>query len=82
MKLFSIFFFMLGMAEKALDKGKIAMGLIQNDPTIHLNVANILGKLERFSEAEVEFQHAAALDNTNPTIYTNLGNTEFKIQYQ
>ncbi|KAK0090426.1 hypothetical protein PV326_004130 [Microctonus aethiopoides] len=72
----------LGMAEKALDKGKIAMGLFQNDPRIHLNVANILGKLERFSEAEVEFQHAAALDNTNPTIYTNLGNTEFKISYQ
>lgn len=54
-------------------EGEKAKKILPDDATIRLNIANILGKLERFEKAEAEFKRAAELDPTNPTIFTNLG---------
>lgn len=64
----------IGLSQKALDKGKEALKLFPDDASIHLNIANILGKLGSFLEAEIEFKISINLDRHNPLIYTNLGN--------
>ncbi|XP_011306647.1 transmembrane and TPR repeat-containing protein 4 [Fopius arisanus] len=63
----------LELPEKALEMGEKAMELFPEDALIRLNIANILGKLGRFPEAEEEFRNALRLDPRNPTIFTNLG---------
>lgn len=53
--------------------GRKALHEVPNSPQLHFALANCLGKLEKFPEAELEFQLAIAGDPENAQVFANLG---------
>ena len=64
----------LGKHDKALEMANEALSYIPKESSIHFNVGNILGKKQKYEEAELHFKLAITEDPKNPTCYTNLGN--------
>jgi Flp pilus assembly protein TadD len=50
-----------------------ALAVLPQEPSLHFNLANTLGKAGRFAEAEKHFKEAVGLDMKNAVYYTNLG---------
>lgn len=46
---------------------------LPNEPALHFNLANTLGKLNRYQESESHFLMATNLDPTNANYWANLG---------
>ncbi|XP_033325456.2 protein O-mannosyl-transferase TMTC4 isoform X1 [Megalopta genalis] len=63
----------LGKRNDALNIAYRALDFLPDDASIHFNIANILGKVGNFVEAEVYFKKAISKDPTNSMFYTNLG---------
>ncbi|XP_078039359.1 protein O-mannosyl-transferase Tmtc4 isoform X2 [Augochlora pura] len=63
----------LGKRNDALNIAHRALDFLSDDASIHFNIANILGKIGNFVEAEVYFKKAISKDPTNSMFYTNLG---------
>ncbi|XP_076281504.1 protein O-mannosyl-transferase Tmtc4 [Lasioglossum baleicum] len=63
----------LGKRDDALKVAYRALEFLPDDASIHFNIANILGKVGNFVEAEMYFKKAISKDSTNSMFYTNLG---------
>lgn len=68
-----IYIAFIGMSEQALKIANEALKYIPDYASIYFNIANILGKVGRFSEAETYFKQAILRNPTDPMFYTNLG---------
>lgn len=64
----------LKQPNEALKTAEKALLHIPEDPSIHFNLGNILGKKNLFEKAEFHFKKALSLDSENSVYYTNLGN--------
>lgn len=55
--------------------GKEAVKLFPNDPTPYFNLANVMGKADRYKESEQYFLKAIQLSGNSPVakMYANLG---------
>lgn len=63
----------LDMREEALKMGYQALHFLPGDASIHFNVANMLGKVGNFVEAEKHFKNAISKNPADAMFYTNLG---------
>ncbi|XP_014232986.1 transmembrane and TPR repeat-containing protein 4-like [Trichogramma pretiosum] len=63
----------MGQSDEALSYAEEALSYIPNDPAIHFNIGNILGKDESFKKAEYHFKTAIAGDLKNAVYHVNLG---------
>lgn len=61
------------MTEKALQTANEALKFIPKHASLYVNIGNILGKKEKFEEAEIQFKLAMSINPTDPLVYTNLG---------
>ncbi|KAJ8665348.1 hypothetical protein QAD02_007010 [Eretmocerus hayati] len=68
-----ILFENLGMKVEALNAARQALRFIPNDPSIHFNIGNILGKDGDFQQAELHFKTAISANPNNSIYHTNLG---------
>jgi Flp pilus assembly protein TadD len=59
--------------DKAESIAQEALTILPQEPSLHFNLANTLGKAGRFAEAEKHFMEAIGLDMKNAVYYTNLG---------
>ncbi|KAK4313661.1 hypothetical protein Pmani_015008 [Petrolisthes manimaculis] len=62
-----------GHYEPAIDVAHKALRHLPNEPALHFNLANTLGKLSRYQESESHFLLATNLDPTNANYWANLG---------
>lgn len=58
---------------KAVEHGKKALSFIKDDAGLHFTLANCLGKLERFEDAETHFHEAIRLSPHSANYWANLG---------
>lgn len=65
--------FCLGEHEKAVDIAMEALSVLPVEPTVHFNLANTLGKMKRYREAESHFKEAIRLKPNQAMYYVNLG---------
>lgn len=65
--------FCLGEHEKAIDIAMEALSVLPVEPTVHFNLANTLGKMKRYREAESHFKEAIRLKPNQAMYYVNLG---------
>lgn len=63
----------LGRTEESILTGYQALKLLPNEPSVHFNVGNSLGKAQRWRDAEHHFQMAIQLNPNNALYYSNLG---------
>lgn len=63
----------IGRRELAEDVGREALTHLPNEAGLHFNLANTLGKLKQFSQAERHFLKATQLDTQNAKYHANLG---------
>lgn len=69
----------IGELKRAENVAKKALSIMPNEPSLHFNMANTLGKLNKFSESEKHFLTAIQLkQKTNDTklmalYHANLG---------
>lgn len=61
--------------------GKEAVKLFPNDPTPYFNLANVMGKADRYKESEQYFLKAIQLSGNSPVakMYANLGKELYDI---
>lgn len=59
--------------DKVIEYGTLALESIPNAPTIHFTLANALGKLQKWTEAENHFKRAIILKPENAVYHSNLG---------
>jgi Flp pilus assembly protein TadD len=59
--------------DRAESVAQEALAILPQEPSLHFNLANTLGKAGRFAEAEKHFKEAVGLDTKNAVYYTNLG---------
>lgn len=71
--LITCFIFSSGEREKAVDVGMEALSVLPTEPTVHFNLANTLGKLKRYREAESHFKEAIRLKPDQAVYHVNLG---------
>jgi protein O-mannosyl-transferase len=70
----------IGRRELAEDVGREALTHLPYEAGLHFNLANTLGKLKQFSQAERHFLKATQLDTQNAKYHANLGKIEsFKL---
>jgi Flp pilus assembly protein TadD len=62
--------------DKAESIAQQALTILPQEPSLHFNLANTLGKAGRFAEAEKHFTEAIGLDSKNAIYYTNLGESQ------
>jgi len=62
--------------DKAESIAQEALTILPQEPSLHFNLANTLGKGGRFAEAEKHFMEAVGLDMKNAVYYTNLGESQ------
>lgn len=69
-------FYLAEKLEQAEMVGKEAVKLFPNDPTPYFNLANVMGKADRYKESEQYFLKAIQLSGNSPVakMYANLGN--------
>jgi Flp pilus assembly protein TadD len=77
----TVFFFIVkllctGQMDKAESIAQEALTILPQEPALHFNLANTLGKAGRFAEAEKHFIEAIGLDMKNALYYTNLGESQ------
>lgn len=53
--------------------GEEALQALPNEPGLHFNLANTLGKVRQFERAEHHFLRATALEPANAKYHANLG---------
>uniref|UniRef100_T1J4V1 dolichyl-phosphate-mannose--protein mannosyltransferase n=1 Tax=Strigamia maritima TaxID=126957 RepID=T1J4V1_STRMM len=63
----------LGELDKAETVALEALQILPDEPSLHFNLANALGKTGRYSESERHFVEAIRLNPSTPSYYTNLG---------
>ncbi|KAJ8870965.1 hypothetical protein PR048_027267 [Dryococelus australis] len=63
----------IGHGEQAELVAQQALAVLPSEPSLHFNLANVLGKSGRFAEAEKHFLEAITFDHNNPMYHTNLG---------
>ena len=68
----STFIIFLGLTNEAERVAKEAL-VHSNDPALMFNLANVLGKQDKFKESEMVFLKAIQQSNKDPRIYANLG---------
>jgi len=56
----------IGKLKRAETVASIALSILPNEPNLHFNIANILGKMDRFEEAEKHFLIAVKLKHLAP----------------
>lgn len=70
----------IGDLKRAENVARAALSILPNEPNLHFNIANILGKLDKFVEAEKHFLAAIQLKHMTTKIqmvalyHSNLGN--------
>ncbi|KAK7085136.1 Protein O-mannosyl-transferase tmtc4 [Halocaridina rubra] len=62
-----------GLYQPALEVADKALKYLPNEPALHFNLANTLGKLSRYEESESHFLLATNLDPGNANYWANLG---------
>ncbi|XP_045129547.1 protein O-mannosyl-transferase TMTC4-like isoform X4 [Portunus trituberculatus] len=62
-----------GLYQPAIDIADQALKHLPNEPALHFNLANTLGKLNRYQESESHFLLATTLDPSNANYWANLG---------
>ncbi|XP_050302270.1 protein O-mannosyl-transferase TMTC4-like [Anthonomus grandis grandis] len=62
-----------GRTHEAVELGILALQHVPRAPAIHFALGNVLGKLNRFPEAETHFLQAIKLNENNALYYSNLG---------
>ena len=65
--------FPVGEHEKAVDVGMDALAVLPTEPAVHFNLANTLGKLKQYREAERHFKEAIRLKPDQAVYHVNLG---------
>lgn len=60
--------------DEVTEKSSIALKTCPPSPAIHFTLANTLGKLKRWTEAEKHFKEAVKLNPRNALYYSNFGN--------
>lgn len=63
----------MGRQTRVIEVGKIALTACPKSPALHFTVANTLGKLERWQDAESHFQMAIELSPNNALYHSNFG---------
>lgn len=71
----------VGMLHEALKVAYEALKYAPDYAPIYFNIANVLGKIGRYTEAEINFKTAISKNPTDPMYYTNLGKYFFFILY-
>lgn len=74
--IYFIYYLFVGKYEEAESTAMEALYILPTDAGIHFNLANSLGKLSRFSEAEKHFKIAIELNPNQGLYYVNLGNLD------
>ncbi|RZB40253.1 DUF1736 and/or TPR 11 domain containing protein [Asbolus verrucosus] len=59
--------------DRVLELGRTALAHNPKSPALHFSIANTLGKIQRFEEAEGHFLEAINLNPLNALYYSNLG---------
>lgn len=59
--------------DEVLENGVVAFDSCSSLPAVHFIVANTLGKLKRWVEAEKHFKEAIKLNPSNALYYANFG---------
>lgn len=74
-------FYLAEKLEQAEMVGKEAVKLFPNDPTPYFNLANVMGKADRYKESEQYFLKAIQLSGNSPVakMYANLGKELYDI---
>nr|XP_053627022.1 protein O-mannosyl-transferase TMTC4-like isoform X2 [Cherax quadricarinatus] len=62
-----------GLYQPAIEVADKALRHLPNEPALHFNLANTLGKLNRYEESESHFLQATNLDPSNANYWANLG---------
>lgn len=62
-----------GLYQPAIEVADKALRHLPNEPALHFNLANTLGKLSRYEESESHFLVATNLDPSNANYWANLG---------
>ncbi|XP_045600678.2 LOW QUALITY PROTEIN: protein O-mannosyl-transferase TMTC4 [Procambarus clarkii] len=62
-----------GLYQPAIEVADKALRHLPNEPALHFNLANTLGKLNRYEESESHFLQATKLDPSNANYWANLG---------
>lgn len=63
----------LGRLDEALNESYNALSHLQNEPSIHFNLANVLGKLNEYEKSEQHFLIAIRLNSSVAAYHYNLG---------
>lgn len=62
-----------GNLKEAKELAQEALRILPGDPGLHFNLANTLGKMSLFPEAEHHFMKAIELDYRNAIYHSNMG---------
>lgn len=67
--------------ENVIEYSAVALEASPKAPSIHFTLANVLGKLERWQEAEYHFKQAILFNPKSALYHSNLGNNSFKLLF-
>lgn len=69
----------IGEFKRAENVARTALSILPNEPNLHFNIANILGKMDKFVEAEkhflaaIQLKHLASKTQVVTLYHSNLG---------
>lgn len=69
----------IGELRRAENVARAALTILPNEPNLHFNIANILGKMDKFVEAEkhflaaIQLKHLASRAHVVTLYHSNLG---------
>ena len=69
-----VLLYSMRLYQEAIKLGRTALMHNPKSPALHFSIANTLGKLQRFEEAEKHFMEALNLNPHNALYHSNLGN--------
>lgn len=74
----------IGELKRAENVARAALSILPNEPNLHFNIANILGKMDKFVEAEkhflaaIQLKHLVSRAHMVTLYHSNLGELNLK----